>query len=97
MTTPPQTADERNPYDPPRAAIGPRHVAVAVRRSIPRVIVLSFLITSALGGWFLDTYWSLEGRRALGPVRGAGFVAIMAGVHFVGDRIDARQPGGAGT
>jgi hypothetical protein len=84
------SSDEDNPYAPPRAPLG------SPRRSTPEglaAIVISFLVSSTLGGASIFSYWRSRGLWELGIVRALGMAIIMAGVHFVGYRIYARQQG----
>ena len=75
-----------NPYQSPLSSAGRRSM-----RSGLLVMCASFLVLSGLGCAFIFGYWSRAGAAGVGIVRSVGFVAILAGIHFVGYRMWKRQ------
>jgi hypothetical protein len=53
-------------------------------------ILLSFLVTSTLGAALISRHWQLVDAPEVAWGRSAGFVVIMAGVHFVVFRVHQR-------
>jgi hypothetical protein len=52
---------------------------------------VSFACTSMIGVGFILMYWLSRGADALGFIRAAGFIGIMAGIHFVAYRQYQRE------
>lgn len=74
-----------NPYRSPRSSI---RMAKPTRDLL--AIIVSFVVISLLGCAYIFTSWQ-DVNQSVGLVRCVGFVAIMAGVHFVGFRVWRRQ------
>lgn len=53
-------------------------------------LTISFCIISVVGVWFVYGFWARR-NAPVAVARGAAFVAIMAGVHFLGYRAWRRQ------
>jgi len=54
-------------------------------------ILFSFLVTSTLGTAFISRHWQLVDSPEVAWIRSAGFVVIIAGVHFVVFRVHQRS------
>ena len=86
MSDTPPAKSPLNPYESPTSSVR--------RQAATRDVLLmcaSLTVLSVLGCAFIFSYWSLADAITVGIVRCVGFVAIMAGIHFVGYRLWKRQ------